>query len=102
MAWARVSALPVTYVPNSRVAGIEPRLQDGDVIAIATRDPSGYSSHVGLALRDGSSCRFMHATSLQSKGRQCIVDDRISVYLRRKSSNMGIMVFRPSEAPALG
>lgn len=98
---ANVSALPVTYVPNSRVASIESRLQDGDVIAIASKDPGGYTSHVGLAVRDGSTCRFMHATSLQSKGRCCIVDTRISEYLRRKSSNMGIVAFRPSEAPTL-
>tara|TARA_R110000850_G_scaffold125393_3_gene243787 strand:- start:565 stop:1533 length:969 start_codon:yes stop_codon:yes gene_type:complete len=99
---AQVSALPVTYIPSSRVAGIESRLQDGDVIAIATKDSSGYTSHVGLASRDGSTCRYMHATSVRSKGRQCIVDSRISEYLRQKSSNMGIIVFRPSEAPLIG
>jgi hypothetical protein len=99
---ARVSALPVTYIPRSRVAGIESRLQDGDVLAIASKDPSGYTSHVGLALRDGANCRFMHATSSRSKGRCCVVDARISSYLQQKSSNMGLIVFRPSEAPVLG
>jgi len=99
---ANVSALPVTYIPNSRVAGIESRLQDGDVIAIATKDSSGYTSHVGLAARDGATCRYMHATSVRSKGRQCLVDSRISVYLKQKSTNMGIIVFRPSEAPLIG
>ncbi len=99
---ARVSALPVTYIPNSRVAGIESRLQNGDVIAVASRDPSGYTSHVGLAARDGSTCRFMHATSVRSKGRCCVVDSRISDYLTQKRSNMGIIVFRPAEAPLIG
>lgn len=99
---ARVSALPVTYIPNSRVAGIESRLQDGDVVAIATKDSSGYTSHVGLAARNGSSCRYMHATSVRSKGRCCIVDSRISTYLQQKRSNMGIIVFRPAEAPVIG
>lgn len=98
---ADVSALPVTYIPNSRVAGIESRLQNGDVVAIATKDSSGYTSHVGLAARDGAACRYMHATSVRSKGRACVVDSRISEYLRQKSSNMGIIVFRPAEAPLI-
>jgi Protein of unknown function (DUF1460) len=97
-----VSALPVTYIPRSKVAGIESRLQDGDVLAVASQDPSGYTSHVGLALREGEYCRFMHATSSKSKGRCCVVDVRISQYLSEKSNNMGLIVFRPAEAPALG
>jgi len=99
---ARVSALPVTYIPRSKVAGIESRLQDGDVLAVASQDPSGYTSHVGLAVRDGANCRFMHATSSNSKGRCCVVDDRISKVLYEKSSNMGLIVFRPADAPVLG
>ncbi len=99
---ANVSALPVSYIPRSRVAGIESKLQDGDVLAIACKDGSSYTSHVGLAHRDGSNCRFMHATSSRSKGRRCIVDSRISSYLNEKSGNMGLIVFRPSEAPILG
>lgn len=91
----RVSRLPVSYIPKHRVAGIESRLQDGDVLAIASKDDSGYTSHVGLAVRSGSTCRFMHATSSYDKGRCCIVDTRISAYLGEKSDNMGLIVFRP-------
>lgn len=98
----RVSRLPVTYIPKKKVAGIESRLQDGDVLAIASTDSSGYTSHVGMALRDGNTCRFMHATSCRSKGRCCIRDKRISTYLSESSGHMGLVVFRPSEAPTLG
>lgn len=94
---ARVSDLPVTYIPKARVARIESQLQDGDVLAIACADSSGYTSHVGLALRDGSTCRFMHATSSRDKGRRCIVDRRISQYLAEKRDNMGLIVFRPND-----
>ncbi len=97
-----ISQLPVTYIPNAKVAGIESRLEDGDVIAIVTNWHSTYTSHVGLALRDGATCRYMHATSSRSKGRCCVVDARISAYLKEKSTNMGIIVFRPGEAPLLG
>lgn len=99
---ARVSSLPVTYIPRSKVAGIESRLQDGDVLAVVTNWHSSYTSHVGLALRDGATCRYMHATSSRSKGRCCVIDSRISTYLQEKSTNMGLIVFRPGEAPVLG
>jgi len=98
---AEISKLPITYIPNAKVAGIESRLQDGDVLAIVTNWHSTYTGHVGLAKREGDVCRFMHATSSRSKGRQCIVDSRISQYLREKSTNMGLIVFRPDEAPLL-
>lgn len=98
---ANVSALPVTYIPRSKVAGIESRLQDGDVLAVATNWHSSYTSHVGLAKRDGATCRFMHATSSRNKGKCCVVDNRISSYLQEKSTNMGLIVFRPTEAPLL-
>lgn len=95
---AQISTLPVYYIPNSRVAGIESKIQNGDVLAIVSNWHSTYTSHVGLAKREGSTCRFMHASSSRSKGRQCLVDARISQYLREKSSNMGLIVFRPGEA----
>ncbi|MDF1823236.1 MAG: DUF1460 domain-containing protein [Verrucomicrobiales bacterium] len=98
----QISTLPVTYIPNSRVASIESKIQDGDVLAIVSNWHSTYTSHVGLAKRDGATCRFMHACSSRSKGRCCIVDTRISQYLREKSTNIGLIVFRPGEAPMIG
>lgn len=97
-----ISTLPFHYIPNSLVPMAESKLEDGDVIAIVSNWHASYTSHVGLAKRDGSACRFMHATSSRSKGRQCLVDVRVSQYLREKSSNIGITVFRPGEAPLIG
>ena len=99
---SQISTIPVTYIPNSKVAAIESKLKNGDVIAIVSNWHSTYTSHVGLAKREGSTCRFMHASSSRSKGRQCLVDTRISQYLRQKSSHIGITVFRPGEAPLIG
>ena len=96
---SRVSQLPVNYIPKGRVARIESELQDGDILAIACADQSGYTSHVGMALRDGSTCRFMHATSSRDKGRRCIIDRRISQYLAEKYDHLGLIVFRPYEVP---
>ena len=92
----RVSRLTVHHVPRHRVREAERYLRTGDIIAITSTWPGGYTSHVGLAVRmpDGG-VRFLHATSESSKGRRVILDRRISDYLMESSSRMGIEVCRP-------
>ena len=92
---ARISTLPIYHIPKNRVAGIENRLQNGDILAITSTWKHGYTSHVGLALRQGSRCRFMHATSENDKGRRTIIDGTISAYLNERSNRAGVIVFRP-------
>jgi hypothetical protein len=92
----RVSRMPVSYIPRSRVAGIEHQLTDGDVLAIVSNDATGYTSHVGMALKHGNDCHFMHATSSRDKGHRCIIDKRISSYLHENNSHAGLIVFRPT------
>ena len=95
---ARVSNLPVYHVPKGRVPAVEPYLQNGDIIAVTSRDTGGYTSHVGLAYRDPRGVlRFLHASS---RYRRVLVDDRLSAYLADKSDDAGIVVARPAEAPA--
>jgi len=97
-----VSALPVYHIPKSRVAAVESRLRDGDVVAITTTWHGSYTSHVGLAVTDGRGhARLMHATSDRSKGRQVITDRRISEYLAENSNRAGIIVLRPHEVPSM-
>ena len=92
------SDLPVYHVPKGRVAAVEPLLQNGDIIAITSRDTGGYTSHVGLAYRDPhGTLRFLHASSKQ---RRVLVDDRLSTYLASKRDDAGIVVARPAEGSA--
>lgn len=91
----RVSALPVYYIPKSRVAAVEKSLRNGDIIAIVSADKSGYTSHVGMAVIRPDGAHLMHATSSRSRGRKVILDDRISQYLGRSSDHIGIIVYRP-------
>lgn len=91
----RVSALPVYHIPRDRVAAAEKYIQTGDIIAITSRDKSGYTSHVGIAVRKPDGVHFMHATSRRSAGRKMILDGRISEYLRRSDDHYGIIVYRP-------
>jgi len=91
----RVESLPVYHVPKSKVAAIEPELQNGDVIGIATKYDGAFCSHVGLALRAGDGVtRFMHASRDFKK---VVVDDSISKYLARFGAHAGILVGRPLE-----
>jgi hypothetical protein len=91
----RVSALPVHYIPKSRVAATEKSLRTGDIVAIVSADKSGYTSHVGMAVKRPDGMHFMHATSNRSRGRKAILDDRISQYLERSNDHIGIIVYRP-------
>jgi hypothetical protein len=94
---ADVSSRPLYQIPKNRVAKIEGKLQNGDIIGIISRDRSGlYStSHVGLALRtnDGA-LHFLHASAPNNYG-QVVVDARLSSYLARYRSDSGILVARP-------
>jgi Protein of unknown function (DUF1460) len=94
---ARVSSRPLYQIPKNRVAGIESKLQSGDIIGIISRDRSGlYStSHVGLALRTNDGVlHFLHASAPHNYGR-VVVDSRLSGYLYRFRTDSGILVARP-------
>ena len=91
----QVSALPVYHIPRNKVAAAERLIQTGDIIAITCADKSGYTSHVGIAVRKADGVHFMHATSRRDMGRKMILDGRISDYLKRSSDNYGIIVYRP-------
>ena len=93
---ARVSNLPVWYIPKDRVAAIEPLLQPGDIIAITGTSPHSYTTHVGMAAPQGNgTTRFLHATSDGTKGRRTILDGRISAYLAASATHTGIIICRP-------
>ena len=93
---ARVSSHRLYMIPESRVAGIESKLRDGDIIGIVSRERGGlYStSHVGLAVRANGALHFMHASSPGNYG-SVLIDARLSSYLYRYRSNAGILVARP-------
>jgi len=92
----RVTENGLAQIPKSRVAAIEPKLQNGDIIGIVSRDGRKFgTSHVGLAYRgsDGA-LHFMHASSPRNYGR-VVVDSQLSQYLYRYGSHTGILVGRP-------
>lgn len=89
----RLNRMPVYMIPKDKVATIEHKLQNGDIIGIARADNGSYCSHVGIVVKDrkGQS-RFMHASRTHKK---IIVDSTISGYLDKYKNHAGILIARP-------
>ncbi len=96
---AQVSKLPVYHIPKDKVRTAENYLANGDICAITTDSPGGYTSHVGLIIRLKGRAYFTHATSDRSKGRMTIIDRPITDYVNSGSSHAGIIVCRPFDIP---
>lgn len=90
---ARLTKMPVYMVPKHKVAGIESKLKDGDIIGIATRHDGSYCSHVGIIIKDAQGrARFMHASTTYKK---IVIDSTISGYLNKFKKHGGILIARP-------
>jgi hypothetical protein len=88
----RVNMTSRTIIRKEDIASIEDKLQDGDIIAIATSKKGLDYSHTGLIVREGNKARFLHASSVKKK---VMLDGPISEYVNRAESNLGITVLRP-------
>ena len=95
----QVSDLPVYHVPKSKVRNAEKYLQNGDICAITTSHPGGYTSHVGLIIRLQDRAYFAHATSDTDKGRMTVIDRPIADYVNGASKHAGIIICRPNDVP---
>ncbi len=90
---ARVTRMPVYMIPKHKVAGIENRLRNGDIIGIASSHDGGFCSHVGIIIKDAQGrSRFMHASTTYKK---IVIDSTISGYLGQFKKHAGILVARP-------
>ena len=94
---AQVSNLPVYHVPKSKVRNAEKYLQNGDICAITSHGPGGYTSHVGLIIRLRDRAYFAHATSDTDKGRMTVIDRPIADYVNGASKHAGIVICRPND-----
>jgi hypothetical protein len=90
---ARLNRQPVYMVPKAKVAAIEPKLRNGDIIGIARNTQGSYCSHVGIIVVDQEGKRrFMHASTTYKK---VVIGDTISGYLHKFDKHAGILVGRP-------
>jgi hypothetical protein len=97
---AEVSKLPVYHVPKDKALSAEKYLQNGDICAITTYGPGGYTSHVGLIMKAKGRAYFSHATSDRDKGRKVILDRPITDYLKGSPKHAGMIICRPGEIPS--
>ena len=89
----RLNKTAVHMVPKGKVATIEPKLRNGDIIGIARNDNGSYCSHVGIIVVDqAGKRRFMHASTTTKK---VTIDRTISGYLKKYKKHAGILVGRP-------
>ena len=89
----RLNRHPVFMIPKAKVAAIEAKLRNGDIIGIARNTPGSYCSHVGIIVVDRKGRRrFMHASTTYKK---VVLDDTISSYLNKFTKHAGILVARP-------
>jgi hypothetical protein len=93
---ARVGRTPLYFIPKDKVAGIESRLNSGDIIGVCDHDNGQIgTAHVGLAYRTNDGVlHFMHASSPRNYG-QVVLDQELAGYLAKFHSHAGIIVARP-------
>jgi hypothetical protein len=87
------------YIPKDKVKDIEPMLQTGDIVAIATNKEGLDYAHTGLIQRNEKGRALLLHASLTKK--RVYLDKRISMYLSTVPAHTGITVLRPLE-PAAG
>lgn len=80
------------YIPKQKVASIESKIMDGDIIAITTSKAGLDCSHQGIAIWKQGKLHLLHASSTYKK---VIISDLPLVdYLNKVTSHSGIMVAR--------
>ena len=88
-----ISAREMFFIPENRIAEVENKLMDGDIVGITTGMEGIAISHVGILIRNAGRIHLMHASSLAEK---VVVSEKIlEEYLLNSKSATGIMVARP-------
>jgi hypothetical protein len=89
-----LSKRAIFVIPKKALRHLEERIQDGDVIAIATNQEGLDVQHVGLAARVRGRLHLLHASSLQ--GEVVLSRETLYRYLMRSKRRTGIVVARVS------
>ena len=82
------------YIPKSKLEACDNKIQNGDVLVIATSKSGLDYSHLGFAYRPKSTKKlhFLHASSNEKK---VILDGEFAKYLDKSKSAIGFSVIRP-------
>lgn len=89
---ARLNQHPWFFIPQERVAKIEPLLREGDLIALTSRKSGLDIAHQGFAIRQNGRIHLLHASSL---GKRVLLSAQpLAQYVRAQKGQSGIMVAR--------
>ena len=88
-----ISAREMFFVPENKLAEVENKLSDGDIVGITTGMEGIAISHVGILIRKAGRIHLLHASSLAE---EVVVSEKtLEEYLLNSKSATGIMVTRP-------
>ncbi|MBV8379354.1 MAG: DUF1460 domain-containing protein [Paucibacter sp.] len=91
----QINARPKLFVPLAQVAAIEPLLQTGDIIGVATDAPGIDIAHTGQCFKDAQGvAHFMDASSAPSRMKVSL-EGPIHQAIAWSPRNTGIVVARP-------
>ena len=88
-----ISARKMYYIPKTKLAEIEDKLIDGDIIAITTETEGLDVLHTALLIRKNGIIHILHASSVA--GKVIIAEETLENYLMNNKRATGIMVARP-------
>ncbi len=81
------------YIPEDKIAELENKLMDGDIVGITTKIEGIGISHVGILVRKAGRIHLIHASSSAKK--VVVSEKTLEGYLLNSKSATGIMVARP-------
>jgi len=88
----RVSSKQFYFIPKEKLAGHEPKLRDGDIIALTTRIPGLDVSHLGLVVKMRNVVFLLNASSMDGKVE--LTKAPLEQYLKGSKTVTGIFVIR--------
>jgi hypothetical protein len=94
----RLSTSPQFIVMREMIGAIEPRLMDGDIIAVTTRRSDILVRHAGLVqLGANRQVHLLHASSAHHRVTR--TKETLAEYINRRPEREGILIARPTPPP---
>jgi hypothetical protein len=88
-----ISGRQAWYIPKDRIAEFGDKLNNGDIIALATPIEGLDVTHVGIVVKKEGRIYMLHASSKEMK--VVLTTETLVEYLQKSKSTSGIMVARP-------
>ena len=88
----KLSQIPWFYIPQNKVAAIESKLRDGDIIGITSAIAGLDFNHEGFVVRKGARAYLLHASSDLKK--ITLSAEPLADYLAKIKKHSGVVVLR--------